>query len=95
MSFRATSWLPGRVPSSERSRRRWEEGWAGRIHRHLRTSAAGQCGRQEGNGERTRTLEHVLDEDGALYDLLVGIELLVIGSDEENHFEIGYGMKLV
>ena len=32
-----------------------------------------------------RTLEHVLDEDAALSDLLVDDELLVIGSDEENH----------
>ena len=32
------------------------------------------------------TLEHVLDKDAALNDLLVGVELLVVGGDEENHF---------
>ena len=31
------------------------------------------------------TLKHVLNENRALDDLLVGGELLVIGSDEENH----------
>ena len=34
-----------------------------------------------------RTLEHVLDEDAALSDLLVDDELLVIGSDKKNHDE--------
>ena len=34
-----------------------------------------------------RTLEHVLDEDAALSDLLVDDELLVIGSDKKNHGE--------
>ena len=34
------------------------------------------------------TLKHVLDEDAALGDLLVDDELLVIGSDEENHGEL-------
>lgn len=38
--------------------------------------------------ERKRTLEHVLDENGALDNLLVGIELLVVGRDEEDHFEL-------
>jgi len=32
-----------------------------------------------------RTFKHVLDQDRALYDVLVGIELFVIGGDEENH----------
>ena len=31
------------------------------------------------------TLEHVLDEDAALSDLLVNNELLIVGCDEENH----------
>ena len=31
------------------------------------------------------TFEHVLDENAALGDLFVDDELLVIGSDEENH----------
>ena len=34
-----------------------------------------------------RTLQHVLDEDAALSDLLVDDELLVIGSYEKNHFQ--------
>ena len=32
-----------------------------------------------------RTLQHVLDEDAALSDLLLNDELFVIGSDEKNH----------
>ena len=31
------------------------------------------------------TLKHVLDQDGALSDLLVDDELLVVGGDEEDH----------
>ena len=34
-----------------------------------------------------RTLEHVLNEDAALSDLLVDDKLLVIGGDEKNHRE--------
>lgn len=34
-----------------------------------------------------RTLEHVLDEDTAFGNLLVHDELLIIGSDEENHLQ--------
>ena len=36
-----------------------------------------------------RTLEHVLDEDAALSDLLVDDELFIIGGDEKNHRECG------
>ena len=32
-----------------------------------------------------RTLQHVLDEDAALSDLLVDDKLLVVGCHEENH----------
>ena len=32
-----------------------------------------------------RTLEHVLDENTALSDLLIDDELLIVGCDEENH----------
>lgn len=34
------------------------------------------------------TFQHVLDQDTTLRDLLVDDELLVIGSDEENHGEL-------
>ena len=43
-----------------------------------------------------RTLEHVLDEDAALSDLLVDDELLVVGGDEENHVGlVGCGRRSV
>lgn len=35
-----------------------------------------------------RTLEHVLNEDTTLGDLLLNDELLIIGGDEENHDEV-------
>jgi hypothetical protein len=38
--------------------------------------------------ETRHTLKHVLDEDAALNDLLVGVELFVIGSDEKDHFVV-------
>lgn len=34
------------------------------------------------------TFEHVFYEDAALNDLLVGVELFIIGSDEEDHVEL-------
>jgi len=34
------------------------------------------------------TLEHILDENGAFYDVLVRVELFIIGSNEEDHFEV-------
>ena len=34
------------------------------------------------------TLKHVLDQYRALGDLLVNDELLIIGSDEENHVDL-------
>jgi hypothetical protein len=34
----------------------------------------------------SRTLEHVFDEDAALDNLLVGVELFIVRSNEENHF---------
>ena len=37
-----------------------------------------------------RTLEHVLDEDAALSDLLVNNELFVVGCHEKNH---GYNLR--
>lgn len=39
----------------------------------------------------SHTFKHVFYEDAAFDDLLVGVELLVVGSDEEDHFfyEIG------
>ena len=39
---------------------------------------------EEGMG--ARTLKHVLDEDRAFDDVLVGVELLIVRGDEENHF---------
>ena len=45
---------------------------------------------QDGRLERF-TLEHVLDKNAALDDLLVCVELLVVRGDEEDHFEVeGY-----
>ena len=38
-----------------------------------------------------RTLEHVLDEDAALGDLLVDDELFIVRCDEENH-DVTFGL---
>jgi hypothetical protein len=53
-------------------------------------TSAGGSGRDQhrrrARGQRgARTLEHVLDEDGALSDLLVDREALVVGGGEEDH----------
>ena len=43
-------------------------------------------------GDAIRTLEHVLDKDGALGDLLVHDKLLVVRRDEKNHDDkYGFG----
>lgn len=70
------------VPSSTRWQKRWEEGWAGPIHQHLytRLSSLVLC-----RCCILLTLEHVLDENRALDNLLVGGKLLIVGSDEEDH----------
>ena len=40
----------------------------------------------DGETINRQTLKHVLDEHAALNDFLVGMELLVVGGDEKNHF---------
>lgn len=36
--------------------------------------------------ERSSTFEHVFDENAAFDNFLVGVELFVVGCDEEDHF---------
>lgn len=49
----------------------------------MKTELGWRPGRE--SGAARCTLEHVLDEDAALSDLLLNDELFVIGSDEKNH----------
>jgi len=39
-----------------------------------------------GDSEEGRTLKHVLDQDGALYDFSVDLELDIVGRGEVDHF---------
>ena len=74
------------VPSSGRSKRHWGAGWAGRSRQHLRGARkAKRVSGGKGHNHNVRTLEHVLDEDAALGDLLVDDELLIVRRNEENH----------
>jgi hypothetical protein len=38
-----------------------------------------------GDSQRLLTLKHVFDQDGALCDLFIDDELLVVRSDEKDH----------
>lgn len=64
--------------------KRSEEEWAGRSRRHLNTASA-QRSTAVSAPRSVLTLEHILDENTALSNVLINRELLVVGRDEENH----------
>ena len=83
-----------RTPSSGHSTRHWEAELAGRSRRHLQERHTFSDLRAHNDrGGETQTLEHVLDEDAALSNLLVNDELLVIGSNKEDHVDSGVARR--
>ena len=59
------------------------------IHQHLgeKWREYEYCGVDVADQLRL-TLKHVLDENGTFYDVLVRVELFIIGSNEKDHFEV-------